>query len=73
MESINIADRDMLFWAGSPSDFDDGGSGEFGVDGGGRLNYGNVYSNRGVRGVFSLSSESKLLGRGTYNDVYTVN
>ena len=27
----------------------------------------------GVRGVVSLSSESKLLGRGTYNDVYTVN
>ncbi len=27
----------------------------------------------GVRGVVTLSSESKLLGSGTYNDVYTVN
>ena len=27
----------------------------------------------GARGVVSLSSESKLLGSGTYNDVYTVN
>ena len=32
-----------------------------------------VNGSNGVRGVVSLSSESKLLGSGTYNDVYTVN
>ena len=26
MESINIADRDMLFWAGSPNEFYNGNS-----------------------------------------------
>lgn len=29
MESINIADRDMLLWAGSPNEFNDGNSNDF--------------------------------------------
>lgn len=29
MESINIADRDMLFWAGSPNRFNDSNSNDF--------------------------------------------
>lgn len=29
MESINIADRDMLFWAGSPNEFNDSNSNYF--------------------------------------------
>ena len=29
MESINIADRDMLFWAGSPNEFNDSNSSDF--------------------------------------------
>lgn len=29
MESINIADRDMLFWAGFPNEFNDGNSNDF--------------------------------------------
>ena len=61
------------YWAGSPSEFSGGSSGEFGVLGDGGLSYGTVDSSGGVRGVVSLSSESKLLGSGTYNDVYTVN
>ena len=58
------------YWAGSPYVFD-GGAGEFNVVEGdfGDCGVGNPY---GVRGVVSLSSESKLLGSGTYNDVYTV-
>jgi len=61
------------YWAGSPFEFRGGSSYGFfvGVDGG--LDYGRVHYNVGVRGVVSLSSESKLLGSGTYNDVYTVN
>ena len=40
----------------------------------GGLDYDGVnYRNDAARGVISLSSESKLLGSGTYNDVYTVN
>ena len=61
------------YWAGSPYEFNDGSSIEFRVDDVGYLNYSGVSSGRGVRGVVSLSSESKLLGSGTYNDVYTVN
>ena len=29
MESINIADRDTLFWAGSPNEFNDSNSNDF--------------------------------------------
>ena len=61
------------YWAGSPRDFGGGSSYEFRVRGDGRLNYYGVDFSYGVRGVVSLSSESKLLGSGTYNDVYTVN
>ena len=61
------------YWAGSPDEFDGSDSGEFRVVGGGSLGSNGVDSRFGVRGVVSLSSESKLLGSGTYNDVYTVN
>ena len=61
------------YWAGSPYEFYDSDSIEFRVYGDGYLSDGSVRDNRGVRGVVSLSSESKLLGSGTYNDVYTVN
>ena len=61
------------YWAGSPLEFSDSNSNEFNVNVDGDLNNNNVSNNNGVRGVVSLSSESKLLGSGTYNDVYTVN
>ena len=62
------------YWAGSPGVFDVGYvASEFLVAGGGFLSNGIVSGDIGVRGVVSLSSESKLLGSGTYNDVYTVN
>ena len=60
------------YWAGSPYAFYDVISSEFLVDVDGGLSYGGVINNVGVRGVVSLSSESKLLGSGTYNDVYKV-
>ena len=59
-------------WTGSPSGFSGGVAGEFGVYDVGILSNDRVNSIRGVRGVVSLSSESKLLGSGTYNDVYIV-
>jgi len=61
------------YWAGSPYAFSGVDSFEFDVIDGGNLYYGIVDRDYGVRGVVSLSSESKLLGSGTYNDVYTVN
>ena len=62
------------YWAGSPYVFIDGYDAfGFFVNVGGFLYRGRVSYNIGVRGVVSLSSESKLLGSGTYNDVYTVN
>ena len=62
------------YWAGSPLEFSDGSEAyEFGVNGDGDLYGDGVYGSYGGRGVVSLSSESKLLGSGTYNDVYTVN
>ena len=61
------------YWAGSPGGFGDGVFAiEFIVIDGGYLYGGYVYNGGGVRGVVSLSSESKLLGSGTYNDVYVV-
>ena len=62
-----------VYWAGSPRVFSDSTSFVFVVREGGRLFSDGVYMVYGVRGVVSLSSESKLLGRGTYDDVYTVN
>ena len=61
------------YWAGSPIVFIAGDSFGFVVDDGGYLYDVFVDNFIGVRGVVSLSSESKLLGSGTYNDVYTVN
>ena len=62
------------YWAGSPFAFYGGGHAYgFYVSDDGGLGGDRVYFRNGVRGVVSLSSESKLLGRGTYNDVYTVN
>ena len=62
------------YWAGSPSRFSDSRSYVFGLTPIYGLSYGYVsYRYFAARGVVSLSSESKLLGSGTYNDVYTVN
>ena len=66
--------NNMAYWAGSPDEFRAGFSRVFALrplDGLGR----GIVNHRFVaaRGVVSLSSESKLLGSGTYNDVYTVN
>ena len=66
--------NNMAYWAGSPDGFRDGRSIVFALHPIGGLNDGRVSSRyRAARGVVSLSSESKLLGSGTYNDVYTVN
>ena len=62
------------YWAGSPFGFFVGGGARgFRVYVDGFLDVDSVDYSGGVRGVVSLSSESKLLGSGTYNDVYTVN
>ena len=61
------------YWTGSPEVFADVYSIVFGLYPGGGLDYGYVYDRYfAARGVISLSSESKLLGSGTYNDVYVV-
>ena len=66
--------NNMAYWAGSPSRFGDSVSFVFVLSPVGGLNIGYVrYRTSAARGVVSLSSESKLLGSGTYNDVYTVN
>ncbi len=57
------------YWVGSPSVFGGDANGVTMVDG---LYSGSVNYLDGVRGVVSLSSESKLLGSGKYNDVYVV-
>ena len=66
--------NNMAYWAGSPRGFLGSYSDVFALNPVGGLNGGYVHSRIGAaRGVVSLSSESKLLGSGTYNDVYTVN
>jgi len=65
--------NNMAYWAGSPYEFYDSLSGVFDLDPFLGLSYAYVYSRYiAARGVVSLSSESKLLGSGTYNDVYVV-
>ena len=62
------------YWAGSPRRFSDSLSSVFALNPIGGLRLGDVTDRDcAARGVVSLSSESKLLGSGTYNDVYTVN
>ena len=66
--------NNMAYWAGSPYGFVVSNSNVFWllpVSGLGL--YGVNRRDSAARGVVSLSSESKLLGSGTYNDVYTVN
>ena len=65
------------YWLGSPNYYDSGDSYdsyslEFYVSDGG--SFGGFFVNQsfGVRPVISLSSKARLLGSGTYNDVYTV-
>ena len=66
--------NNMAYWAGSPSRFYDSVSNVFELNPFIGLRYDNVSERRAAaRGVVSLSSESKLLGSGKYNDVYTVN
>ena len=66
--------NNMAYWAGSPYRFSDGFSFVFEFYPVYGLHYGFVNIRYGAaRGVVSLSSESKLLGSGTYDDVYTVN
>ena len=66
--------NNMIYWAGSPFDFRASRSRVFELLPVRGLNHGFVRDrNNAARGVVSLSSESKLLGSGTYNDVYTVN
>ena len=66
--------NNMAYWAGSPGGFGDSFSGVFDLNPFGGLGIDSVHSRYfAARGVVSLSSESKLLGSGTYNDVYTVN
>ena len=61
------------YWAGSPFRFADGYSAyEFFMGFNGYLNGDDVNDGYGARGVVSLSSDAKLLGSGTYDDVYRV-
>ena len=72
--SVFYLNNNMAYWAGSPHVFIDSHSGVFELSPFNGQGYGYVdIRNFAARGVVSLSSESKLLGSGTYNDVYTVN
>ena len=69
----------QYYWSGSPYNFFSFSSSasEFNVSYSGRLDasvvdYSRVDLALGARPVVSLSSKAKLLGNGTYNDVYTV-
>ena len=65
--------NNMAYWAGSPSVSFTSSSAVFALYPDGALGDNAVaYRFVAARGVVSLSSESKLLGSGTYNDVYTV-
>ena len=71
--SVFYLNNNMAYWAGSPYEFNVSVSVVFALSPVGGLRIDGVSSRLAARGVVSLSSESKLLGSGTYNDVYTVN
>ena len=62
------------YWSGSPHSFygDYSNAYEYGVDYVGYIAASFVDTDYGARPVVSLSSKAKLLGSGTYDDVYTV-
>ena len=60
------------YWSGSPDIFNSYFTVAYEFDASSTLYSSSVDLARGARPVVSLSSESKLLGSGTYNDVYTV-
>ena len=64
--------NNMAYWTGSPFEIYSGDTCVFSTDTLYGLVNGFVSDYSAARGVVSLSSESKLLGSGTYNDVYTV-
>ena len=65
--------NNMIYWVGSPGGFHGSGWSVFALIPISGLVYGHVYYRVAAgRGIVSLSSESKLLGSGTYNDVYVV-
>ena len=59
------------YWLGSPFNFESDCTAGFMVDKD-SLTYDFFFQGQGVRGVVSLSSDAKLLGSGTYDDVYIV-
>ncbi len=63
---------DVSYWSGSPFYSNSGDTYEFSVYSPGAFGYAYVNDAFVVRPVISLSSEAKLSGSGTYNDVYTV-
>ena len=60
----------QVYWSGSPDSFENGYAGAFCVGDSSCRDI--IDRSSGVRGVVSLSSDAKLLGSGTYDDVYTV-
>ena len=62
----------QYYWSGSPAMSSGAASAVFRVDSLGRLNGPSVDIMHGVRPVVSLSSEAKLTGDGTWNNVYEV-
>ena len=62
----------QYYWSGSPAMSSGAASAVFRVDSLGRLNGPSVDIMYGVRPVVSLSSEAKLTGDGTWNNVYEV-
>ena len=64
----------QYYWSGSPYYFfsNVASAGGFDVDSSGYLGTYYVYDARGARPVISLSSKAKLIGDGTWNNVYEV-
>ena len=65
--------NDMTYWTSSPLAFGDNQAYLFGyLPGAGLFDASAATPGFGVRGVITLSSDTKLLGSGTYDDVYIV-
>ena len=71
--SVFYLNNNMLYWTGSPMAFETGNTAMLVLQFNNLMYYLINWYLGTVRGIITLSSDAKLLGNGTYNDVYTVN
>ncbi len=72
LSTVNRAKRCISYWLASPFYSGDGSSYQASISTECRIEEDDANTKKQIRGVISLSSDVKLSGKGTWDDVYTV-